>query len=534
MENINQPEVPEQIPETPTASAVQTVPEAPVIPAAPTVIYTKPLKKEWPVKKHDAAFAWLMMLFGFLFMRYVLVYADGFVTTAFFLLLFGASEIYIRKSGCRPKLPHHILGLIICAFSTVFSLTASALLHGLCFVFITAMLIWRTHSVCSGAGFVTRFLPFDLCSRIFRAPAQHAGAGPQAVSESVKRSGTATAVKTILVGLLVTVPLTVVVAVLLGSADSGVEEILVMIGDSLTENMMVTCIEIACAIPVGIWLFGMLYSAAQKIPVPDDLYYEQKLEGARMIPNLGLYAGVTPIYILYLLYVISQTSYFLSAFAGKLPSDMIYSEYARRGFFELCAIAVINLAVILVLTGCAKNGGKNRPKVLTGYAAVLCLFTLFIIATALAKMVLYIEAYGLTRLRLYTAWFMVLLAVIFLVLLVRQFVRRIPTAAVLTVSFTVLFAVLCFSRPDALISEYNISRYEQGTLSDLDVETLCQLSDDAYPVMAAHSSALLKADSLDVFRRRTEGRTSAYEEHPDRKWNLSAQLLLHTPAVQAS
>ena len=503
-------------------SAEQT-PEAQTV---PSVVYVKPVKKVWPVKKQDAPFAWLMLLFGFLFMRYVLVYADGFVTTAFYLLLFAASEIYIRKSGCKPRFPHHILGVIICAFSTVFSLSASELLHGLCFIFVSAALVWRTHSVCSGAGFVTRFFPYDLSSSIFRMPVQHAGAAPQAISESVKKSGTATAVKNILFGLLVTIPLTIVVGVLLSSADSGVEEILSGMGEMLTENVVVTLIELACAIPVGFWIFGMLYSAAQKIPVPDNEYYEQKLASARMIPNLGLYAGVTPICVLYLIYVISQTSYFLSAFAGKLPSDMIYSEYARRGFFELCAIAVINLAVILVMTGCAKNGGEKRPKLLTGYASLICLFTLFIISTALAKMVLYIKAYGLTSLRLYTAWFMVLLAVVFLVLLVRQFVRRIPTAAVLTAAFTVLFGVLCFSRPDALIAEYNISRYEKGTLSDLDTNTLYSLSEDAYVVILNHRATFEKAGEYEDFRMKTDWREVMYDDHPDQKWNLPVQIML--------
>ncbi len=496
------------------------------IPAAPSVVYVKPEKKIWQVRPYDAVFAWIMLLCGFLFMRYVLVYADGFVTTAFYLLLFAVSEIYIRKSGCKPRLPHHILGAVICAFSMVFSLTASRILHGLCFVFVSAALIWRTHAVCSGAGFVTRFFHYDLCSRIFRMPVQHAGAAPQAISESVKKSGSATAAKTILFGLLITVPLTFVVAVLLCSADSHMEEIFDSVAQVFSEDLLVILFELGCGIPVGYWLFGMLYSAGQKITMPGDAYYAEKLDGKRTIPNLGIYAGVTPICVLYLLYVISQTSYFLSAFAGKLPADMIYSEYARRGFFELCAIAVINLAVILVLTCCAKKSGEKRTKPLIVYAAVLCLFTLFIIATALAKMVLYIKAYGLTALRLYTAWFMVLLAVVFLVLLVRQFVRRMPTAAILTAAFTVLFGVLCFSRPDALIAEYNIYRYEHGTLSDPDISMLKSLSIDAYPVLMQHPETIQEQSlHYEWFVRDCERKMSEWEDHPDQKWNLSAILM---------
>lgn len=477
---------------------------------------------------HDSAFAWLSPLLGFLFVRYVAVYADGFAATGFFWLLFCCCAAYVRKYGCRVLPSHWVLGGIICAFSTVFSLTASALLHGLCFVFLMTAQIWWVQAVCSGTRFVTRWLPFDLSGAVLSKPMQYMGIAPRAISASVRKSETAKTVRTVLLGLLVTVPLTAVVAGLLANADSGVERILRAAAQLLTNNVLAIIMQILFGIPVGFWLMGMLHAGAQnqKTPLPADAVYEEQLAGLRFLPNLGLYAGVTPICLLYLLYVISQTNYFLSAFAGRLPGDMIYSEYARRGFFELCAIAVINLLVILVLTGCAKQGGAQRPKALTFYACLLSGFTLFIIATALAKMVLYIDAYGLTRLRLYTAWFMTLLAVVFLVLLVRQFVRRFPTAAVLSAVFIVLFGGLCFARPDALIAEYNITRYEQGTLHELDVQMLCGLSDDAYVVMAEHADTLAEAGARSYFLAHAEDRLEAYAYgSPGQSWNISAQRL---------
>lgn len=498
----------------------------------PTHVQAKPV---WQMQSHDRVFVWLSLVLGFLFMRFVAFYADGFFTTGFFLLLYLCSSLYIRKTGCKPRLPHRLLGAVICVISLVFSITASPLLHGLCTVFLLLAMIWRTHAVCNGTWFVTRYFSFDLSDSVFAEPMRHYSAGPQALSDSVKRSSAATSVKTVLLGLLVTVPLTVIVAALLASADSGVDHLLGQLFAHLTKNVMTTALQFGLGIPVGLWLFAVLYSAAQRRlrpnPMPEDAVYEEKLAAARIIPNLGLYAGVTPICLLYLLYTVSQTTYFLSAFAGRLPADTIYSAYARRGFFELCAIAVINLIVILVLTGCAKQGGRQRPKMLTAYAVLLCLFTLFIIATALAKMVLYISAYGLTALRVYTAWFMVLLAVVFLVLLIRQFTAKLPTAAVLTTAFILLFGGLCFARPDARIAEYNIMRYQQGTLAELDVPALCTLSEDAYNVMVRYPELLKKAGQWEYFIAHAERRDRAYELYKDRSWNIPAQLLiqaLHT------
>lgn len=498
----------------------------------PAYVQAKPV---WKIQPHDRVFAWLSLMLGFLFVRFVLFYADGFFTTGFFLLLYLCSNLYIRKADCKPRLPHRLLGAVICVITPVFSITAAPLLHGLCTVFLLLAIIWRTHAVCNGTSFVTRYFSFDLSDSVFAEPMRHYSSGPQALADSVKQSAAATSVKTVVLGLLVTLPLTVIVAALLASADSGVDHLLWRLGSLVTNNVMTTALQFGLGIPVGLWLFAMLYSAAQRRlrpnPMPEDAVYAEKLAAARVIPNLGLYAGVTPICLLYLLYVVSQTTYFLSAFAGRLPADTIYSAYARRGFFELCAIAVINLIVILVLTGCAKQGGKHRPKMLTAYAVLLCLFTLFIIATALAKMVLYISAYGLTALRVYTAWFMILLAVVFLVLLIRQFTAKLPTAAVLTTAFILLFGGLCYARPDARIAEYNIMRYQQGTLAELDVPALCTLSEDAYNVMARHPELLKQAGQWEYFLSHAETRDKAYELHKDRSWNIPAQILiqqLHT------
>ena len=178
------------------------------------------------------------------------------------------------------------------------------------------------------------------------------------------------------------------------------------------------------------------------------------------------------------------------------------------------------------MNACAKKGGRERTKALSSYVTLLCCFTLFIIATALAKMLLYIDAYGLTRLRLYTAWFMVLLAVVFLVLIVRQFVRKFPTAAVLTAVFLVMFGGLCFSRPDARIAEYNLTRYEQHTLPELDLDALTALSDDAYVVIVQHFGSLNESQQA-FFTKQLRARLGSYTESRDETWNASAQWLLH-------
>ena len=146
-------------------------------------------------------------------------------------------------------------------------------------------------------------------------------------------------------------------------------------------------------------------------------------------------------------------------------------------------------------------------------------------------MALYIEAYGLTRQRLYTTWFMLLLAVGFICIIVRQFAERFPTAGVITGAAIVMFGVLCFSRPDALIAKYNISRYEQHTLADLDVYMLTELSDDAYAVMMKKFDVIEQAGKYKTFEKAAKRRIGSYEDDPYQKWNVSAADFLANYAL---
>ncbi len=485
------------------------------------------------IRKHDGVFVWVALLLGFMVMRYCFFNTNGFFTTAAFLLTFVCSAVYLWLGGARPTARQWISAGVLCVFTSVFSITASGLLHVLCFLFLTAFQFWWVQAVCIKARFVTRYFGFDLARTLFAQPFFNFGDAFRAVRAGKGGKHSAAAV-TVIVGLAVTVPLTFIVAVLLSMADEGINRMFSEITDRLLDIDFFDLVpQLLFAFPAGLIIFGMLRAdVKQKLyPLPSDMYYHERTQRLKKLPELGVFAGVTPICLLYLLYIVSQANYFFSAFSGRLPADMAYSEYARRGFFELCAIAVINLAVILFMLAFSKRRIEGHSAALTFYNTALCLFTLFIIATALAKMIMYIGEFGLTRLRLYTSWFMVLLAVIFTVLLIRGFVPKLRTAAVISAAFIALFGVLCFSRPDALIAQYNITQYESGKLEKLDVEMLCGLSDDAYVVMLEHYDTVHGQQTKwyngeeDYFDYELEARINDYTYTPFRSYNISAQRL---------
>ncbi len=487
-------------------------------PTAPVI--TKPQRNFRP---HDALAAAGCMLLGFLTMRYLVFYNDGFVTSAVFLLMFLCAVWYHRKCGCKTQAGHKLLGGVICLFACSFSITASPLLHTLTAAFLIMALCWYHYAVAHGHSRIPRFFFYYLTGM---HTLDEFAAGYEIIGKSMKNSKTGGKIRIIALGLFVSLPLTFLVAGLLASADAGVEQLLERIGKLFTEDFMEIIWQLLLGLLVGAWMYAALYCATNKERYPElcDAVFEQKLSDKRIIPTLGLCASVTPICLLYAVYVISQISYFCSAFFGKLPETMSYAQYARRGFFELCAIAVLNLLVILVTTGCCKRTENKQPGAAKIYGCVLCLFTLFIIATAVAKMVMYIDAYGLTRKRLYTTWFMVLLAIVFVVILAMQFTKKLHPARILVTGFTVMLTLLVFSRPDALVAEYNIARWQNGTLENPDWYTLCSLSDDAYTVICRHWDAL-PADIQEYVA--DEYDAGKYERYRGAAWNLSSQYLLH-------
>jgi len=175
--------------------------------------------------------------------------------------------------------------------------------------------------------------------------------------------------------------------------------------------------------------------------------------------------------ILYLVFILSQIPYFFAAFTGSRPEGWLsYAEYARHGFFELCSIAAINLA-ILTAGNITSKKQRMESSVLKMFNIVFAIITLILIATAFSKMALYIGEYGLTMKRLLPCVFMIFLAAVFIAIMALQ---KLDFSIVRfsLVTGTVMFCTLCLSNPDAFVVKYNTDRYLKGTLSNFDTDIL--------------------------------------------------------------
>ncbi len=188
----------------------------------------------------------------------------------------------------------------------------------------------------------------------------------------------------------------------------------------------------------------------------------------------------------YLAYLFSQLAYFFSGFMGILPEgyDFTNAEYARRGFFEMCTISFINLSIIFFAVIRVKRRDDGRlPALAVIFASFISLFSLVMIFTAESKMFLYIESYGLTRLRLLTSLFMVLLIFAFVFAFILAVKRSFPYFRYITVAVTVFVMLISFMNINGFVADYNVSQYLSHKHDAVDTHYLRTLGDAAVPAL---------------------------------------------------
>jgi Domain of unknown function (DUF4173) len=162
-------------------------------------------------------------------------------------------------------------------------------------------------------------------------------------------------------------------------------------------------------------------------------------------------------------------------------AGLTYAEYARAGFAQLLAAAALTLAVIAAAVRWAP---ASRLK--DALLGALCVLTLVVLASALKRLGLYMDAYGFTRLRLTAEATILWLGAVFVLLVLAGGAAWLPRAVLAATAAALLaFAI---SNPDGRIAERNIERYEAS--GRIDERVLRSLSPDAAPALVRLPAAL--------------------------------------------
>ncbi|MBX6752286.1 MAG: DUF4173 domain-containing protein [Micromonosporaceae bacterium] len=156
-----------------------------------------------------------------------------------------------------------------------------------------------------------------------------------------------------------------------------------------------------------------------------------------------------------------------------------YADYARGGFGQLCLVTMISLGLAAGLGGLVRRETPGQRSLIRLMGGLLCLLTLVIVASALKRMLLYVDVYGFTWLRILSFSFEVFLGLVFLLLMIAGIRLRgawLPRATA-AVAVGVLLALVAIN-PEAVMARTTIdARLEHGRA--VDISFLDGLSADA-------------------------------------------------------
>ncbi|MBR2418619.1 MAG: DUF4173 domain-containing protein, partial [Clostridia bacterium] len=200
----------------------------------------------------------------------------------------------------------------------------------------------------------------------------------------------------------------------------------------------------------------------------------ERYKNLRFVPS-NVFAGfLGVISLVYVIYLLSQFAYFFSAFTGKLPdgSEISVAQYARRGFFEMAAVAVINLGIIGVTVIFAKRNEGEISRMIKAFDLFFCGFTVVLVATSISKILLYIVEMGLTHKRIYVFVADLILLVAFAMIIVRLFKKNFPYMKVILAFACSVITLMSLVGTDSLIANYNVEMYLRGNLQTVDIYQL--------------------------------------------------------------
>lgn len=481
--------------------------------------------------RFDTVFAWLCFLFGFLFCQAVPVTEHPLGGLLLILALYITGFVIVSVNKVKLSAACILSTAFSLIISTVLILSESSFLLRLSYAYCLASYCYFLYTAFGNnaeKGF-SDYIYLDYINALFVFPLQAMTAVFSAISTKFTKKGSQFLLK-ILIGCGITIIPTALVFGFL-SYDAGFLAILDRIFSFDSSAVFRLIRNLLFAVPLGMYGFGV-YDASHNSTAHRKLTteaFQQKLQAVKRLPQITAVVAVLPILFLYVVFFISQWQYYISGFTGVLPENFSYAEYARHGFFQLCAVSVINLLLIVFISIFIRRGDQNSSIVLNILAVVFCLFTLILISTAVSKLIMYIHYYGLTQKRIYAMWLMTLIAILFLVIALGQFLPKMRVIALSAAITIVMFGALGLCNVNTLTAQYNADRYLAGTLQSIDIAQMERLGDSAVPAlvkiageMDAQKDPELKADIDGILSKRSleleQKKGSVF------RWNLPAAL----------
>lgn len=259
--------------------------------------------------------------------------------------------------------------------------------------------------------------------------------------------------KKILLGVVISVPFLFIILNLLISADAQFARIL-----SALPNMLSFRTDYLIRFLIVLFLAFSFFGYMQVLAQRNIQIFKQ--EGTIQPVTFDGIITLTVLVLLnivYMLFIAVQFRYF---FSGTLNDGFTYAEYARRGFFELLFVTLINLSVTTVSITYTKKLQGILKKTVNLALSVLVLSSGVLLISAFMRLMMYEEAYGFTFTRVLAHSFMIFLMVIFSYTLVKIWLENLSLFHFYFIAALIYYAGINVVNLDKIVVEQNVNRFE--------------------------------------------------------------------------
>ncbi len=289
--------------------------------------------------------------------------------------------------------------------------------------------------------------------------------------EELKTSVSKDTTTALIRGVLITIPIFAVLLFLLSSADVVFAKYAEDILESLGERVIVSLIIFIGLFTFGITKFAQKFIEERQAEQSFNLHkvYELSIITASLVTLFGLF-------------ILVQVRYLFSNVGelelGKLGiTSLTYSEYVRKGFFELLIASGVASVVIIYILHSVKFLSEKRKVLIQILSCLLTVEVGLVLFSAAQRLNLYALAHGLTRARIFGFIFLLWLSAILIIFFIRIIKEQKREWIFLTgLGLTVFaFVSLNFINIDGLIA----SKYKPTVNGETDYFYLTSLSADA-------------------------------------------------------
>ena len=339
-------------------------------------------------------------------------------------------------------------------------------------------------------GFIIAFKPFAFIGRFFRVSTKKIG-------EKLKISNNS---KKVLKTILIVLPITLLVLWLLSSADmifgrffgDVFEKIIDFLENELFDEILGKVLSlIIIFFAIGCTCMYLLFDYG------NEVIKESKNNKKRDLLTVKVLVSV-----LNTIYVIFDFIQIKSLLLHKVAASINYAEYARRGFFELMVVSLINLAIILISRKYENKDNKDEYKYVKVMNIIMVLLTVVIIVSSFLRMHMYEMAYGYTTLRLLVYVILITEAILMIPTIMYIFNSEVNIVRSYMIILICAYVITNYMNIDYMIARKNVNRYYAN--NKLDVDYLENYYYDNIPVLVELYN---KTDSMKI-----KGDLSAYFE----------------------